>query len=202
MKQKFYNIEKIESSIYFYTRKNEVFIFNSHKEFLSNLNINIIYRIGKSFKCDSLDKYIDNKELKNKTYYTWEYSTSYIVEKDGIILDPKNIEEDFYKYNLDKRKKKKYIKNFIYRKSPVPYTGKRSLYKNYFRYIRTTQEKRWSFLGENEIYPVKLRKRRNFKNIPNSWDDIIKERHKNWKKFRKTQYKINWEIFLICKNKK
>jgi len=191
MKQKFYNIEKIESSIYFYTRKNEVFIFNSHKEFLSNLNINIIYRIGKSFKCDSLDKYIDNKELKNKTYYTWEYSTSYIVEKDGIILDPKNIEEDFYKYNLDKRKKKKYIKNFIYRKSPVPYTGKRSLYKNYFRYIRTTQEKRWSFLGENEIYPVKLRKRRNFKNIPNSWDDIIKERHKNWKKFRKTQYKIN-----------
>ncbi len=191
MKQKFYNIEKIESSIYFYTRKNEVFIFNSHKEFLSNLNINIIYRIGKSFKCDSLDKYIDNKDLKNKTYYTWEYSTSYIVEKDGIILDPKNIEEDFYKYNLDKRKKKKYIKNFIYRKSPVPNTGKRSLYKNYFRYIKTTQEKRWSFLGENEIYPVKLRKKRNFKNIPNSWDDIIKERHKNWKKFRKTQYKIN-----------
>ena len=197
MKQKFYVVEKKESHVFLYTRENRIIVYDSYEEFLSYLNMDIILRIGKSFDSVALYQYRYFKEFLNpfnrKPILIDEKSTLYVVEKDGVTLDPENIKNDFRKYNLNKRKNrnKKYIKKFIYRKTPVPDTGKRHWYKSYFRHMRTTQERRWSFLGENEDYPIKLRTKRSFKYIPNSWDDIVKERHKNWKKYRKHQYKEN-----------
>ena len=77
-----------------------------------------------------------------------------------------------------------YSKNFYYyRYDPVPGVHKYPK-GHYYRRIRTTQERRWSCF-DHEYFRMK----RNHKNIPNSWDDIQRHFQRNWKKFRKTQYK-------------
>lgn len=66
--------------------------------------------------------------------------------------------------------------------------GKRNF--NGFRSIKTTNERRQSFIDdEAKEYGIKARPKRNATNLPDSWDDIWKWRNKNWKSFRKTQYK-------------
>lgn len=62
------------------------------------------------------------------------------------------------------------------------------------RHPRTTQERRAN--GKRDIlyfddFRVHIRARRNFSNLPNSRDDIIRGDYscKSWKKHRKTQYK-------------
>lgn len=78
-----------------------------------------------------------------------------------------------------------YSKNYYYyRYGPVPGIHK---HKNgsYFRRIKTTQERRWSCFDQEYF-----RRKRNHKNIPDSWWDIKRCNQKNWKKFRRTQYKI------------
>lgn len=61
---------------------------------------------------------------------------------------------------------------------------------------RTTQERRAngkrSFL-EIDGYKIKLRAKRNYRNLPNAWDDIVIHdfcrQHLCWKKLRKTRWK-------------
>lgn len=62
-----------------------------------------------------------------------------------------------------------------------------------YRRIRTTAERRASQkvkypdAEDNQLY---YRNARNYKNLPNSWDDIpISKRQKSWKAKRKTQYR-------------
>lgn len=70
---------------------------------------------------------------------------------------------------------------------PVPRTGRRGGGR-YHRALHTTSERRQAFffLEEGEVAP---RARRNAANIPNSWDDYPLCRQRNWKKFRRQQYK-------------
>ena len=62
------------------------------------------------------------------------------------------------------------------------------------RHPKTTQERRESgrrgFINEDD-YRVKVRSKRNMKNLRNAWDDICRRdwNEKGWKKLRKTQYK-------------
>lgn len=54
---------------------------------------------------------------------------------------------------------------------------------------QTTQERRMSFKVD-DLEP-EVRTKRNYKNLPNAWDDknIASWYDKNWKKYRKTKYK-------------
>jgi len=60
------------------------------------------------------------------------------------------------------------------------------MYERYYRSIRTTQERRAN--GKHNPY---CRRRRNDRNLPNSWDDIVVDFDikKSWKEQRKTQYR-------------
>jgi len=82
-----------------------------------------------------------------------------------------------------------------FRYDPVPKTGKRrySGLQN-FRHPRTTREHRENSgtlhdkkTIEEELLPGPRRSR---KQLPTSWDDIPRLPQKNWKKQRKTQYKL------------
>jgi len=53
---------------------------------------------------------------------------------------------------------------------------------NYFRHIKTTQERRASQDGWG-------RPKRNLHNLPSAWDDIPRHIDRCWKRYRKTQYK-------------
>lgn len=69
-----------------------------------------------------------------------------------------------------------------FRIDPIPGTGKYHPYKGYLRRIRTTQERRMSF-----AYPEYTRGKRNFRNLPNSWDDYYRSdiNNKSWKHTKK-----------------
>lgn len=80
-----------------------------------------------------------------------------------------------------------------FRCDPIPGTRCRrgaGYGKTVLRRPRTTQERRNYFLDE-EMEDVKLRARRSGRNLPNAWDDYCRSDIfvKNWKKFRRTQYK-------------
>jgi hypothetical protein len=59
----------------------------------------------------------------------------------------------------------------------------------YFRSPRTANEKRFY---EQTVYNevgilVKVRSRRKQRHLPSSWDDMPRQRMRNWKEYRQTQ---------------
>jgi len=64
-------------------------------------------------------------------------------------------------------------------------------YKNCHRHPKTTQERRKAAEGKDwsEYGRVKIRARRNFANLPNTYDDINIRHQKTWKKKRSTQHR-------------
>lgn len=85
-----------------------------------------------------------------------------------------------------------------FRKGPIPGTGRaRWKFSSYYRYPKTLQEHRWAEalradreeLLEYSSIPLKARDRDNY--LPTAWDDVPRSEHakKNWKAYRKHQYK-------------
>jgi len=71
---------------------------------------------------------------------------------------------------------------FRYRYDPVPDIHRwRNTIRPYVRCMRTTQERRWSCAHKEHV-----RGRRNYINLPNSWDDYWHARRsKGWKRSKK-----------------
>lgn len=62
-----------------------------------------------------------------------------------------------------------------------------------FRHPKTTNERRQSQTSGNFLeydeYKIRIRPKRNHKNLPDVYDDILSSWTCNWKKYRKTQYR-------------
>ena len=58
----------------------------------------------------------------------------------------------------------------------------------YHRRPRTTRERRDSLYSDGYC-----RSKRNFSNLPNTWDDITRTIQRTWKKYREHQYKVKNE---------
>lgn len=97
-----------------------------------------------------------------------------------------------------------YGPTFRYRYDPVPGVKhwKNSIL-SYYRRMKTTQERRWSLAHKTYV-----RGRRNYRNLPNSWDDFCyARREKGWKRTKKKRQwmkkgdklhdKTNWNMFLV-----
>ena len=86
-----------------------------------------------------------------------------------------------YKYQINFHKKR-----FRYRYDPVPGIHK---HKNgsYMRRMKTTQERRINCLHYSEGFHI--RGKRKHKMLINAWEDVLINKQKNWKKFRKKQWK-------------
>ena len=76
---------------------------------------------------------------------------------------------------------------YRFRYDPVPDVHCHKRLHTYYRRIRTTQERRWAYAHEGYF-----RRKRNAKNLPNSWDDFYasKNRTRSWKRTKK---KHQWE---------
>jgi len=61
------------------------------------------------------------------------------------------------------------------------------------RYPKTMQERKQTeaLITELQIEPLPIRVRRSRigRNLPDSWEDVSRETLKSWKKYRKTQYR-------------
>ena len=96
-----------------------------------------------------------------------------------------------YTSNSWKRK----IKWLRFRFDPVPYTGLK-FRGHWFRRPTTYHEIKWNCAHQELEYdlsiPNLVRKKRSFKNIPVSWDDIGRSdvrNKKSWKRHRRHQWK-------------
>lgn len=71
---------------------------------------------------------------------------------------------------------------FKFRYDPVPGSGKlKNRVHNYFRHMKTAQERRWSY-----SYSKYIRAKRNATNLPNDWDDFpIADKQRGWKRTKK-----------------
>jgi hypothetical protein len=80
------------------------------------------------------------------------------------------------------------IPEFKYRHDPVPFVHKSKWHRGvFYRRPKTTQERR--AFDDSVDQGFTPRKRRAANILPNAWDDIPRHREKNWKKFRRTQWK-------------
>ena len=74
-----------------------------------------------------------------------------------------------------------------YRYEPVPGSGGSSRRRCYqFRNMRTTQERKFSCDIDHKKF---VRGGRNRAGLPNVWDDVYHLYQRNWKEYRKTQYR-------------
>lgn len=81
-----------------------------------------------------------------------------------------------------------------YRCDPIPYTGKKTPYRFYRRFLSFT-ERKWNCAHQELEHEFGInnlvRKKRSYKNIPDPWDDIPRTdfKEKSWKRYRKHQWK-------------
>ncbi len=64
-------------------------------------------------------------------------------------------------------------------------------YSCYFRHPKTTQEMRLYYASttNEEGVRINVRGRRKPKHLPNAWDDVWKPSSRNWKSYRKKQWR-------------
>ena len=137
-------------------------------------------------------KYYINRVVDYLTHITGLVDEYRYIIKDcnGLIIPKWRIIEYGNQLNLLERADwrinwyKPYKHTRDYRKNPVPRTGKKSW--NYYRKIKTFQERKESIYSKEYI-----RAKRNYTNLPNSWDDITRKdfKDRSWKRHRKTQWK-------------
>lgn len=101
--------------------------------------------------------------------------------------------------NLFGEWKKTKIPRWIFR-----FAGIKSSNCSYFRRIRTFQEKKWSKAWTDEEFAPKIRAKRGMRRLPDAWDDyqIAARENRNWKEFRKTQWREYDESPTRSKSKK
>jgi len=75
--------------------------------------------------------------------------------------------------------------NFVFRATPVPYTGKSKWrFKYYYKRPKTTQERRWGYA--HDVKYVRGKRRPHI--LPNSWEDEVRSDvrlGKSWKHYKK-----------------
>lgn len=170
------------------SRSGGTFIYDSYREFLHFLTKPIIEKLGRTFR--------DRRGVT--VYHTsldfWEiWKAEFVAYVAGIPLNPVKVLEDWREFNKSNRKNTFRFfhwnnRIFKYRYDPVPFIHKKHWHKGcYYRSIKTTQERRFSFTAKDD--GVRWRGKRNFHNLPNAWDDVYRGNEKNWKRFRMNQWK-------------
>lgn len=153
------------------------------------------YQDYSEFLLDVFPGWVENniankrKERKYVDINLFDLHYSYIVETEfGEMIKRDRILKDL-------TKGRRYItpyekQNSIFRKTEVPFTGKRSGYR-YYRHPKTTVERRQYFKDMYDLdeYYFKVRSRRGFRALPNSWDDQVRHVERNWKSQRNHQWK-------------
>ncbi len=136
--------------------------------------------------------YIDFNDQFCHTSYQFIVRTEF-----GDIITPNELRDIYYE---EKRSASYYYyqrcyqnrNNFVFRSGPVPRTG-RSKWRGCWRHPKTTAERREAahvrYDEELREYNIRPRAKRNFRNLPNVWDDFRRSNvySKSWK-YQKRKY--------------
>lgn len=77
---------------------------------------------------------------------------------------------------------------------------RRSAYRHWLRYPRTTAERRQNCLVIQEDGEPPIRGRRSAAMLPNAWDDVYRRQERGWKSQRKTQHRAGGERHAHSRN--
>jgi len=100
------------------------------------------------------------------------YERFVVRDKFGSVFSSNEVQNDFFNTRRIQTQYKKWswswiIHNFVYRKTPVPFTSRsRGYFKSYYKCPKTTQERKWSFADREYV-----RGKRRGHMLPNTWDD-------------------------------
>lgn len=183
-----FKIEKKESPVYLKCKCGDYheYVFDTYYEFVWWVGRNVSFdRFGKEFERDK------------KVWLDWlnEYCLGdvwYVAEQEGKALDPNQIQCDFNKlWNNYRYYRRCGNHDYVYRKDPVPHHGRRHSHRrSWYRRAKTFSEARQSLTAE--VDGIKWRSNRKLVIFDDPWDDDYpRHRMKNWKKFRKHQWKEN-----------
>ncbi len=108
-----------------------------------------------------------------------------VIDEYDRIIDPREFKDEILRYKFKYNPNKKILhhkpwEQYIFRGSPVPHIHKRvGSYGQYFKHPQTTQEKRK--VADPELKEF-VRPSRNFRNLPNTYDDKPSFRYgSSWK---------------------
>lgn len=143
-----------------------IWTFNDIQSVVEHFPILKLFSIGPKYK-------IQGKYSWGKLDYTYRYFSHTLRDSFGDYVDINNIKHQCPKsyHNI--------------------FSGRKRSSGHYYRRFRTLNERKQSEFWKGEEFTPKPRARRNFKNLPDSWDDcpISSWKDRNWKKFRKHQWK-------------
>ncbi len=144
---------------------------------------------------------------RNSLYAGWEGFGSYhmqtqdyvfvVYDESGRLIDYHTVRQ--IADNHAKRRPKRYLwqRNFVFRQGPVEGIRKGRWHRgSVYRHPKTYQEERENeFLAYDDDcieHNITARKSRMTNALPKYWDDKCKAniRYDNWKKYRKTQWKV------------
>ena len=190
-----YNNKK-STKYYIYDCRKENYIrtcenFDELIEYIASFNYtpwwssNRVYnRFLEDFNCTMKDtKYVCNFDADIYGDMLREYI---VFDSMFRIIDVRLYEKEILSFVAPKNRKRKWSKpEFEYRyektkpefrNGPVPNTGHKWRFRNYYRRPRTTQEIRYNSIPEYESF---VRKKRRY--IPTVYDDIPRNIYRSWK---------------------
>jgi len=177
-----YDIPQHKSRIRLMSSEGDIFEYANYDEFIEGLNYWFVEeRVVTTFR-----------DWPERWVYLGKELVRYIVRDEyGSVITKNDILDSIRQINRSKRTEWCLRReNFVYRHSPVPYTGSkryRRYFKNYYKLPKTTQE-----LRRNEAYKEFVRGKRTKNWLPTAWEDRVRSdirTRKNWKSRRKTQWK-------------
>lgn len=199
-----------EMKLFTHLGDKRVYYFSNYIELLYSLSYDVAHEIGndknalrpKEPKDSGIWRWTNYVDFYGNWHRGWEWFADrhyhYWVEDEfGNPMSANKIKEDYGKTR--RRYKTKYEEEHcVFRCDPVPWCGK-SRYCNFLRYPKTTQEKKqydsYEFdrkeIKDEYALTIKVRGRRSRMSLPTAYDDIPRHNEKNWKKFRKKQYKAS-----------
>jgi len=174
-----YVIPQTQPKIKLISNNGDVAVYENYQKFIETTSYYFVERcVVTTFR-----------ELPSK--WLWVYlnelsDTLYIVRDSfGSVFSPTEILHDIKEYNITKHKEEYNARyNFVFRSTPVPFTGvKRWKFRNFYKRPKTAQERRW-----NMAHKKYARGRRSKKYLPDSWWDIPRSDSfvkRSWKKNKK-----------------
>jgi hypothetical protein len=185
MKQKVYVVPALEPRVFVVSTTGIRRVYDSYQDFLKNVDYSVLRDLGTSFA--------SQRGFQGGWENNWNPQWVAMLEGDSI-LNPDEVYRDRAKIQTQRQMRKpsgfrsEHRKRYKFRDGPVPcigrYHGNRG---STYIHPRTTQERRWSLAAAED--GIKWRGRRNFHSLPNVWDDKTRYIQKNWKEFRKQQWK-------------
>lgn len=167
--------------------KNSVYVckdFDTFIRYFARSNQNVWYT-NKKVNTALDDIAMNHNDIR--FHYSFEYKIEMIQRSIMVIdeydrtIDPRHYRKEIENYVFPKPERyyRRNIGPFVFRSGPVPGIRRRRSHRgSYYRHPKTTQERRLSC--DNEIKEF-IKPSRNFRNLPDVWEEIPRNRDHCWK---------------------